>query len=216
MLLTLQECSQPAVTALHASDIDFFVRRVRRDDGRAERGHLPVRVFGEKNAAFKAGVYGFDRHVIAIDGRADFFQFFNEVGVRQGLPARVRAAVFAAATRKADELCNTCGKIVAGTIHRGAQHAADMQGIVPGFGNGEVVRGFNQARNVDAHAIHTVVQVTQDADDLGRAFFAKGAADGFGWFEADVQGLVFWGQFVADVCGQFLQVLLCGGEVAAA
>ena len=29
-----------------------------------------------------------------------------------------------------------------------------------------------------------------------------------------MQGLVFWGQFVADVCGQFLQVLLRGSEVA--
>jgi len=187
---------------------------VRRDDGRAESGHLPVRVVGVEDAALQPGVNGFDRRRLPVDFFAQCRQFFHEFGVRLRLPAGVGAGVCGAAASEVKQGFHACGKVVAGAIDRGAQHAAHAQGVI-GSDDGDVVRGFDQPGNVHTHAIHAVVQVAQHGDDPGGTLSVQYAADGFARLQADLQSLVFRGQFGADLRGEFVQGLLGGGKLAA-
>lgn len=187
---------------------------MRRDDGRAESGHLPVRVVGVEDAALQPGVNGFDRRCLAVDFFAQCRQFFHELGVRLRLPAGVSAAVFGAAAGEFEQGGHACGEVVTGAINGGAQHAAHAQGVI-GSDDGNVVRGFDQPGNVHTHAIHAVVQVAQHGDDPGGTLSVQYAADGFARLQADLQSLVFRGQFGADLCGEFVQGLLGGGKLAA-
>lgn len=58
------------------------------------------------------------------------------------------------------------------------------------------------------------MQVAQEAYDLARALCAEDVAEGRTRFEADVQSLVFGGQFGTDFGGEFVQALLYGGKLA--
>ena len=173
-----------------------------------------MRVVGVEDAALQPGVDGFDRRRLPVDFFAQCRQFFHEFGVRLRLPAGVGAGVCGAAASEVKQGFHACGKVVAGAIDRGAQHAAHAQGVI-GSDDGDVVRGFDQPGNVHTHAIHAVVQVAQHGDDPGGTLSVQYAADGFARLQADLQSLVFRGQFGADLRGEFVQGLLGGGKLAA-
>ena len=60
---------------------------------RPEGCHLPVRVVGEKHAAFEPGVDGLDGGRLAVDFGAERDQFFHQFGVWLRFPAGVGTAV---------------------------------------------------------------------------------------------------------------------------
>lgn len=106
---------------------------------RPERCHLPVRVVGEKHAAFESGVDGLDGGRLAVDFGAERDQFFHQFGVRLRFPAGVGAAILPTAADQGEERFETGNQFGAGAIHGGAQHAEDVERLVVGFDGSEVV-----------------------------------------------------------------------------
>ena len=59
-------------------DVHPFIRGVGGTEGRTERNHVPVGVFGPEDAAFQAGVYRHDGWFLAVELFINILHFFQD------------------------------------------------------------------------------------------------------------------------------------------
>ena len=124
---------------------------------RTERNHVQMRIFLEEEAAFQAGVDGFDFRFLCKELFVSFFGYLQDsrIGVRR--PTGIAVAMRNLGSGEQEGRCHLVGSRVLARLDRAALAGADENRVAGlHLDRGQVGRGFNQSLDVVAHTEDTV------------------------------------------------------------